>query len=162
MNLEAILFAVAAALAVASALLVVCQRSTVTSALFLVVNLGCVAVLLLLLGGQLLAAVQLITHAVAIALLFLLAITLLGPPVPARRFATGPAGVGLSFALAVLFVVALVRAVIALAGTGSSPPAPPGGLVRLLFTAYLYPIQITGVLLLVAMVGAVVLARRQS
>ena len=83
-----------------------------------------------------------------------------------RRFATGSVGVGLAFALAVLFVAALIRGVSSLAGAGAPLPVTvegfgsAGAIGRLLFTAYLYPFQITGVLLLVAMVGAVVLAKR--
>jgi len=166
MDLEAILFAVSAALAVISALLVVWQRSAVVSALFLVVNLGCVAIIFLILGGEFLAAVQVIVYAGAIMVLFLFVIMLLSPAMPERRFATGSFGVGLAFALAVLFVAALVRGVSSLAGAGAPLPVTVDGfgsageIGRLLFTAYLYPFQITGVLLLVAMVGAVVLAKK--
>jgi NADH-quinone oxidoreductase subunit J len=167
MSLEAILFAVAAVVGVISALAVVWQRNAVVSALFLVVNLGCVAILFLTLGGEFLAAVQVIVYAGAIMVLFLFVIMLLNPETPKRRFATGPAGAGLAFALGLLFVAALVRGVTALAASGQPLPAveegfgTAGSIGRLLFTDYLYPFQITGVLLLVAMVGAVVLAKRE-
>ncbi len=66
-----------------------------------------------------------------------------------------------------LFVAALVRGVSSLAGAGAPLPVTEdgfgsaGAIGELLFTTYLYPFQITGVLLLVAMVGAVVLAKRE-
>ena len=167
LTLETVLFAAAAAAAVVSALLVIWQRNAVISALFLVVNLGCVAVLFLTLGGEFLAAVQVIVYAGAIMVLFLFVIMLLNPVAAPRRFASAWGVTGLVFALAVLFVAALWRGIRALPGaTIPMAPAPEGfgsaaSLGELLFTAYLYPFEITGLLLLVAMVGAVVLARRE-
>ncbi len=167
MSLEAVLFAAAGLGAVLTALMVIWHRSAVISALFLVLNLGCVAVLFLLLGGEFLAAVQVIVYAGAIMVLFLFVIMLLNPDMPQRRFASGRAGIGLTFALAVLFVAALVRGVASLPGAGEPlPPVAEGfgsahSVGSLLFTAYLYPFEVTGVLLLVAMVGAVVLAKRE-
>ena len=168
MTLEAVLFAAAAAGAVVSALLMIWQKDAVISALFLVLNLGCVAVLFLILGGEFLAAVQVIVYAGAIMVLFLFVIMLLNPESPARRFAPGRVTIGLSFALGVLFVAALWRAIRALPGATKPLETPPDGfgsaasLGELLFTDYLYPFEVTGLLLLVAMVGAVVLARREA
>jgi len=165
---ETVLFSVAAAGAVASALLMIAQRNAVISALFLVVNLGFVAVLFLTLGGEFLAAIQVIVYAGAIMVLFLFVIMLLNPVVPTRRFTAGRSVIGLTFALAVLFVAALWRGIQALPGAVTPTPPPPEGfgsaasLGELLFTAYLYPVEITGLLLLVAMVGAVILARREE
>jgi NADH-quinone oxidoreductase subunit J len=167
MSLEAVLFTVAALGAALSALMVVWHRNAVLSALFLVLNLGCVAVLFLLLGGEFLAAVQVIVYAGAIMVLFLFVIMLLNPDTPQRRFASGPVLTGLTFALAVLFVAALVRGVLALPGATAPLPAVVEGFGSarsvggLLFTSYLYPFELTAVLLLVAMVGAVVLAKRE-
>ena len=168
LTFETVLFGVAGAGAVVSAILMIAQRNAVISALFLVVNLGCVAVLFLTLGGEFLAAMQVIIYAGAIMVLFLFVIMLLNPVVPARRFAQGGRVIGLTFALGVLFVAALWRGIRALPGAVTPlPPAPEGfasaaSLGELLFTAYLYPVEITGLLLLVAMVGAVVLARREE
>ncbi|MFQ5719219.1 MAG: NADH-quinone oxidoreductase subunit J [Acidobacteriota bacterium] len=166
LSLETVLFAGAAAGAVISALLVIWQRNPVVSALFLVANLGCVAVLFLTLGGEFLAAVQVIIYAGAIMVLFLFVIMLLNPEAQRRRFAAGPAVLGLTFALGLLFIAALWRAVAAMSSGAPALPEVPSGfgsagsLGRLLFTGYLYPVEVTGVLLLVSMVGAVVLARR--
>ncbi|MFQ5670555.1 MAG: NADH-quinone oxidoreductase subunit J [Acidobacteriota bacterium] len=167
MSLEALLFITAGLGGVLSALLVVWQRSAVVSALFLVLNLGCVAILFLALGGQFLAAVQVIIYAGAIMVLFLFVIMLLNPSRPGPRLAGGPAAIGLTFALGVLFVAALVRGILALPGSRAPLPATPddfgsaAAVGRLLFTGYLYPFQLVGVLLVVAMVGAVVLAKRE-
>jgi NADH-quinone oxidoreductase subunit J len=167
MSLETLLASVATVMALFSAVMVVWQRSAVISALFLVINLGSVAILFLTLGGEFLAAVQVIVYAGAIMVLFLFVIMLLNPAPPKKRFASGPVVTGLTFGLGVVFVAAMVRGVMSLAGAGEAMTAtgPGYGSTRsigeLLFTAYLYPFELTGVLLLVAMVGAVVLARRQ-
>lgn len=167
MSLETLLASLATVAALVSALLVIWQRNAVVSALFLVLNLGSVAILFLTLGGEFLAAVQVIVYAGAIMVLFLFVIMLLNPTPPKQRFASGPVLTGLTFGLGVVFVAALMRGVMSLAGAGQEMSAvgPGYGSTRsigeLLFTAYLYPFELTGVLLLVAMVGAVVLARRQ-
>jgi NADH-quinone oxidoreductase subunit J len=167
MSLDTIVVSVASIAAIFSALMVVWQRNTVISALFLVLNLGSVAILFLTLGGEFLAAVQVIVYAGAIMVLFLFVIMLLNPAPLKERFASGPVVTGLTFALGVLFVASLMRGVMSLAGRGGAMAAvgEEYGSTRstgeMLFTAYLYPFELAGVLLLVAMVGAVVLARRQ-
>jgi NADH-quinone oxidoreductase subunit J len=156
-------FIVVAALAVASALALILKRNPIHGALFLVVNLACVAVLYLSLGAEFLAAAQVIVYAGAIMVLFVFAIMVLIPgkeetgPDPRRpvRFLALPVG-------AVLFV----QLAMILSGRrpAPTPPAPAGGvesLGRLLFTDYLFPFELTSVLLLAAMVGVLVLARRR-
>jgi len=166
--METLLFLIAGLGALVTAVLVIWQRNPVLSALFLVLNLGCVAILFLILGGQFLAAVQVIVYAGAIMVLFLFVIMLLNPEMPRRRFASGRFGLGLTFALGVLFLAALARGVMALPGARDPLPVPgpdfgtAAGIGRLLFSAYLYPFELTAVLLLVAMVGAVVLARKET
>ncbi len=167
MGLETLLALVASVMALFSGAMVIWQKDAVISALFLVLNLGSVAILFLTLGGEFLAAVQVIVYAGAIMVLFLFVIMLLNPARPKLRFASGPAVTGLTFALGVVFVAALVRGVTSLARfeEGMATVGDDYGSARsigeLLFTAYLYPFELAGVLLLVAMVGAVVLARRQ-
>ncbi len=168
MSLDTILASGASIAAIFSALMVVWQRSAVISALFLVLNLGSVAILFLTLGGEFLAAVQVLVYAGAIMVLFLFVIMLLNPAPLKERFASGPVVTGLTFALGVLFVASLMRGVMSLAGAGGAMASVGEGygstrsVGELLFTAYLYPLELAGVLLLVAMVGAVVLARRQA
>jgi NADH-quinone oxidoreductase subunit J len=167
MTAAAALFLLAATGAVASALLVVWNRNPVLSALFLVLNLGCVAVLFLTLAGEFLAAVQVILYAGAIMVLFLFVIMLLRPDAAGPRFAAGRFVTGLVLGLAVLFGAAIVRAAGRLPGAGVVPPASAPGfgsaaaVGSVLFTEYLYPFEIASLLLLVAMVGAVVLAKRK-
>ena len=156
-------FVVVAALAVASALALVLKRNPIHGALFLVVNLACVAVFYLMLGAEFLAAAQVIVYAGAIMVLFVFAIMVLIPgkdetgPDPRRstRLLAVPIG-------AVLFVLLVV---ILSGRTATTTVTPPAGNVeslgRLLFTDYLFPFELTSVLLLAAMVGVLVLARRR-
>jgi NADH-quinone oxidoreductase subunit J len=158
-------FFILAAIAIGAALGLVVKQNAIHGALFLVVNLGAVAALYLMLGAEFLAAAQVIVYAGAIMVLFVFAIMVLIPgkeeagPDPRRavRLLALPVG-------ALLFIVL----VIVIAGRWSAPPAPgaPVGSVsavgRLLFTNYLFPFELTSVLLLAAMVGVLLLARRRA
>ena len=158
-------FLVVAALAVASALGLIVKRNPIHGALFLVINLACVAVLYLSLGAEFLAAAQVIVYAGAIMVLFVFAIMVLIPgkeetgPDPRRpvRLLALPVGIVLLAQLAMI---------LAKHDTPAPVPAAPGGgvesLGRLLFTDYLFPFELTSVLLLAAMVGVLVLARRRT
>jgi NADH-quinone oxidoreductase subunit J len=161
-----VVFAIVALVAVGSALGLVLRRNPIHGALFLVVNLGAIAVFYLMLGAEFLAAAQVIVYAGAIMVLFVFAIMVLIPgkeetgPDPRRRLRLWalPAG-GLLF-LQVLAWVLLSRGATPAAG----PPAPGGveAIGRLLFTDYLFPFELTSVLLLAAMVGVLLLARRRA
>jgi NADH-quinone oxidoreductase subunit J len=158
-------FFVLAAIATGAALGLVLRPNAIHGALFLVVNLGAVAGLYLMLGAEFLAAAQVIVYAGAIMVLFVFAIMVLIPgkeeagPDPRRavRLLALPVG-------ALLFILL----VIVIGGRGSAPPAPgaPVGSVsavgRMLFTSYLFPFELTSVLLLAAMVGVLLLARRRA
>ena len=154
-----------AAIAVASALGLILRPNAIHGALFLVVNLGSVAALYLTLGAEFLAAAQVIVYAGAIMVLFVFAIMVLIPgkeetgPDPRRgaRLVAVPVG-----------ALLLLLLVIAVGGRWSGPrgPAGPSGSAgavgRLLFTNYLFPFELTSVLLLAAMVGVLLLARRRT
>jgi NADH-quinone oxidoreductase subunit J len=157
-------FVAIAAITVGSALGLVLKRNPIHGALFLVVNLGSVAALYLTLGAQFLAAAQVIIYAGAIMVLFVFAIWVLIPgkeetgPDPRRawRLLALPAGA---------LLLALLGVVLAAGSRGRATPdgAAPGDVEtigRLLFTDYLFPFELTSVLLLAAMVGVLVLARR--
>ena len=157
-------FVIVAALAVASALGLVLRRNPIHGALFLVINLGCIAVLYLTLGAEFLAAAQIIVYAGAIMVLFVFAIMVLIPgkeetgPDPRRptRLLALPVG-------ALLFVQLLVILVARRSAPAPSPrPAGVESLAQFLFTDYLFPFELTSVLLLAAMVGVLVLARRKT
>jgi len=163
------LFAVFAVLLVASALGVILQRHPVRSALSLVTTLFLLAVVFIFLEAHLVALLQIVVYAGAIMVLFLFVIMLLNlqhEPVEGGR-------VGLKFAAAVagslfaLQVIWVARNKGGFAGAGMTGGVgenfgTTAALGEKLFTNYLLPFEITSVLLLVAMVGAVVLAKRQA
>jgi NADH-quinone oxidoreductase subunit J len=155
-------FGLIAVIVVGSALGLVLKRNPIHGALFLVVNLGGIAALYLTLGAEFLAAAQVIVYAGAIMVLFVFAIMVLIPgkdetgPDPRRRYRLLALPVGLAL-LAELLLITLRR------GGVPRGPGGPGGVEvigRLLFTAYLFPFELTSLLLLAAMVGVMLLARR--
>jgi len=157
-------FVIIALIALGSALGLVLKRNAIHGALFLVVNLGSVAALYLTLGAEFLAAAQVIVYAGAIMVLFVFAIMVLIPgkeetgPDPRRPWRLLALPVGGLLLVQVLAIVLSTR--------GPAPagvPAPGGveAIGRLLFTDYLFPFELTSVLLLAAMVGVLLLARRR-
>ena len=158
----AVSFGLIALIVVGSALGLVLKRNPIHGALFLVVNLGGIAALYLTLGAEFLAAAQVIVYAGAIMVLFIFAIMVLIPgkdetgPDPRRRYRLLAIPVGLAL-LAELTLIALSR------GAAPRGPGGPGGVEamgRLLFTDYVFPFELTSVLLLAAMVGVMLLAKR--
>jgi len=130
-----------------------------------VTNLGAIASLYLMLGAEFLAAAQVIVYAGAIMVLFVFAIMVLIP----GKEETGPDPRRVWRLLALPLGTALLLVLAVMAVTGRSPAAgrpPVGGNVetigRLLFTDYLFPFELTSVLLLAAMVGVLLLARRRA
>ena len=175
MTVEVVLFFFAAALALGGAVGVVLARNPVHCALLLVVTLVAVAIFFLLQEAQLVAAVQVIVYAGAIVVLFLFVIMLLGvdreeslrDPIPYQR----PAAVALgAILLAEIFVLAgRTWATGATSVRGSVRRRVDGQdlgniqrVARTLFTDFLWAFELTAVLLVIAVVGAVVLARRSG
>ena len=165
------LFVVASALALTGALGVVLARNPVHSALLLVTVLIAIAVLFVVQDAQLLAAVQVIVYAGAIVVLFLFVIMLLGvdevetlrDPVKIQR----PAAIALgAIALAeVLFLGGHHWATGAHATRGALHANGHDNIqsvAQSLFTTFLWPFEVTALLLVVAVVGGVVLARRSN
>ena len=158
-------FFIVALVATGSALGLVLRTNAIHGALFLVLNLGSIAALYLMLGAEFLAAAQVIVYAGAIMVLFVFAIMVLIPgkeetgPDPRRgvRLLAAPVG-PLLFLMLVFVMTARLR--------GAPGPGGPAGTVtavgRLLFTSYLFPFELTSVLLLAAMVGVLLLARRRA
>ena len=172
-----VLFFVFTAAALGGALGVVLSRNPVHSALYLVLTLLSVAVFFLLQDAQLVAAVQVIVYAGAIVVLFLFVIMLLGvdreesleDPIRLQR----PAAIvlGVIVLLEVLFLAGHEWATGARTGHGvglhgkladGSRPDNIRRVARVLFTDFLWPFEITAALLVVAVVGAIVLARRSG
>ncbi len=166
------LFYIFGAVAVVASLLVIAQRNPVYSVLLLIASFGALSGLYVLLDAPFVAVTQIIVYAGAIMVLFLFVVMLLNAPHeetehderihPLRR--PGPMRVGA--ALAAALVVELVWALTRSGGeTGAFPGASVSSvraLGRALFTDYAFPFEVTSVLILVAMVGAVVLAKRDS
>jgi NADH-quinone oxidoreductase subunit J len=174
-TVEAVVFFVAAALALGGAAGVVLARNPVHCALLLVVTLVAVAIFFLLQEAQLVAVVQIIVYAGAIVVLFLFVIMLLGvdreeslrDPIPYQR----PAAVALgAILLGEIFVLAgRTWATGAPSVRGSVRGRVDGQdlgnvqrVARVLFTDFLWAFELTAVLLVIAVVGAVVLARRSG
>lgn len=157
-------FAVIAVLAVGSALGLIVKKNPIHGALFLVVNLASVAALYLTLGAEFLAAAQVIVCAGAIMVLFVFAIMVLIPGKaetgvdPRRRVRL--AALPVAGVLVVLLVIVVGRAVVTTGPAGAPGDVETVG--RLLFTDYLFPFELTSVLLLAAMVGVLLLARRRA
>jgi NADH-quinone oxidoreductase subunit J len=164
-----VVFWIFAPISVGSAVMMLFQRNAVHAALLLIVNFFTLAVFFLLLGSPFLFAVQIIVYAGAIMVLFLFVIMLLGvdrgesltETIRGQRWLAIPLGVGL--ALEVFFAVRLGVGL----GRGAIPEidavAAEGSiraLARVLFTDYFFPFEVTSVLLIVAAIAAVVMARR--
>jgi len=170
MSVDLILFIVLALVAIAAAIGMLVSQNAVYSALFLVINFATVAVFYLLLGAPFIAMAQITVYAGAIMVLFLFVIMLLG----AERLAPGkvlpyqrPMAIGLAGVLVVeaayLMLVrnpsaAFINAPTETANTVDSLRE----LGMTLFNQYLLPFEITSILLLVAMIGAIVLTKQEK
>jgi NADH-quinone oxidoreductase subunit J len=158
-----VIFSVLAIIAVAAGVGVIAQRSAVKSALFLLVNFCCLAGLYILLNAQFLAMVQVIVYAGAIVVLFLFVVMLLGmeraeeSPDP-RRYQL-VAGV----LLGVLLLAGIIWALIpATSGTAAGPAASNVREIGMaLLTRFSIPFELASLVLLVAIIGALVLAKKR-
>ena len=158
-------------IAMVGGLLCITRRNPVGSALWLVVTLFALAAMYVLLDAQFIAALQVLVYAGAIMVLFLFVIMLLNLGRPGPSDIKGPVGVGVAALLAGTLLLQL-----RVLGQAAPPEAiqlPEGTMAALqqqgmvaavatpLFDAYLIPFEITSLLLLAAIVGAVVLAKRK-
>ena len=161
-----------AAVAVLSSLLVISQRNPIYSVLLLIASFGALSGLYVLLDAPFVAVIQIIVYAGAIMVLFLFVVMLLNAPHEDTSYDTirhplfRPGPMRLGAALAMVLAIELVWA---LNVRGGESGAFAGGatssvraLGRSLFTTYAFPFEVTSVLILVAMVGAVLLARREA
>ncbi|HET9908103.1 MAG TPA: NADH-quinone oxidoreductase subunit J [Anaerolineales bacterium] len=169
MTLDLILFLVLALIAVASALGMLLSRNAVYAALFLVLNFVTVAVFYLLLGAPFIAMAQITVYAGAIMVLFLFVIMLLGaeslPGISNWRNVWFPATLAaILFAEAAYLLIVKARP----AGDVLQPEAVVNTMENLrqlgtaLFSDYLLPFEIVSILLLVAMVGAIILTKKEK
>ncbi len=173
MKVEMFTFLVSAAICLGGALGVVLLRNTVHNALSLIATLFGIAVLFMSLGAYFLAAVQVIVYAGAIVVLFLFVIMLLGVD-KLERFQRDaivgqrPAALAVALAVLGLSVTALLSVGSQATGRSATLATPDAAtadinsLAKVLFTDYVFALEITSVLLTIAVVGAVVLARRSG
>ncbi|MEJ5345108.1 MAG: NADH-quinone oxidoreductase subunit J [Chloroflexus sp.] len=164
--MELILFLITALIAIVGAVAMLVSRNAVHSALFLLLNFAAIAVLFLLLNAPFLFAIQLTVYAGAIMVLFLFVVMLLG----AEKVEDTPDQIPWQQPLALLLGLALlvISVVVGLGGATNPPPesealaqfSDPQTLGALLFTDYLLPFEVTGFILLIAVIGVVVLNQR--
>jgi len=168
--IEIVLFAMFALTAISCALGVVFHKNPVHCALLLVAVLLSLSGLFIMLHAQFIAALQVIVYAGAIMVLFLFVLMLLS----FRRdedVLTPGAAKGFGFLFALIVLVELLWVALSPGGgeRGAQTPAAilsddfgsPAAIGRILYTTWLYPFEITSILLLVAVVGAVLLAKRK-
>ena len=169
MIVQAIMFYVFAALAVASGVLVVSSRNPVHSVLFLIAAFFNAAGLFVLIGAEFLAMILVIVYVGAVAVLFLFVVMMLD--IDFAQLRSGfvryfPIGALVGFILLVELVLVIGSWVVA---PGVPSPAAAGGvpltntraLGEILYTRYLFAFQAAGLILLVAMIGAIVLTLRR-
>ncbi len=165
--METILFIVLAATAVVSAALAISLRRALSCALALGVSFVAVSGLFALLHAPFVAVIQILVYAGAILVLVVFVIMLLNLPAGDPRLERVTRLRAALSAAVVAPIVPLVLVAVPAAARGASAEAPPegfggiGAVARSLFTDYLYPFEIVSLLLLVAMVAAVVLAKRR-
>ena len=166
--LEPVLFALFSVSAVVFAFNVVFRRNAVHCALHLVGVLLSLSGMFVLLNAQFIAAIQILIYAGAIMVLFLFVVMLLNVKGESSILTPGAAkGFGILFAL--LGLVELLWTVLSPAGESSGMPeavlpadfGSPAAIGRVLYTVWLFPFEVTSILLLIAVIGAVVLAKRK-
>ncbi|MDN2582647.1 NADH-quinone oxidoreductase subunit J [Aquibium sp. ELW1220] len=172
-GLEAIFFYVFAFIAVASAFMVIAARNPVHSVLYLILTFFNAAGLFLLTGAEFLAMILLVVYVGAVAVLFLFVVMMLDVDFAelkqgALQYAPIGALVGLILAAELIIVVGGYTLAPQLAGEITRPIPPPllrsntAALGDVLYTDFLFFFQIAGMVLLVAMIGAIVLTLRHK
>lgn len=169
MSLLFVLFFVFASIAVIGAILLIVAREPIHSALSLVMVMVALAALYLLLGAPFIAAVQIIVYAGAIMVLFVFVIMLLNAGVEERtnwskiaKFAGLPLGVFLLFELAHWLARSAIGKSIANGSEATNAAVSTRALSEMLFQKYLFPFEATSILILIAILGALVLAKKDD
>jgi len=170
--LEAIVFYALAAFILGFGVLVITARNTVHSVLFLVANFLCVAVLYVVLAAEFLAVIQVLVYAGGIVVLYLFVVMLVNlRAVPEAKLDPRRQS-RLGFLVATTLLVEVIAIIVYSANRPVAVPVttaadvPVSGNTEvvgwLLYTDYLIPFEVASVLLLVAMIGAILLARKEA
>ena len=166
MSFPVILFFICGALTVLGAILLIVAREPIHSALSLILVMVSLAILYLLLGAEFIAAVQIIVYAGAVMVLFVFVIMLLNAGVEERtswskmaKYAGMPLAIFLLLEIAHWVWRASVGAKVANAAVAAFSTE---GLAKELFRQYLFPFEATSILILIAILGALVLAKRST
>ena len=166
MSVELLVFFVLAALAVLGAVSLILQKHPIHSALSLIVVMVALAGLYLLLGAEFVAAVQIIVYGGAIMVLFIFVIMLLNAGIEEHTSISKLAGFpGYLFVLA---LAGFIAATIARSASAVQSTAQTGTIAStkdisgLIFKDFVYPFELTSFLILVAVLGAIVLAQREG
>ena len=169
MSIPFIMFLVCALLAVAGAVTLILAHEPIHSALALILVMMSLAVLYLLLGAPFIAAVQIIVYAGAIMVLFVFVIMLLNAGLEERtdfskiaKFAGVPLGFFLMLEIAHWLAHSEAGKAIANSPAANGEAASTNKLSLLLFQQYLFPFEATSILILIAILGALVLARKEE
>ena len=171
MVLDTVIFHICAIIAVGGAVMMILQRNPIASVLYMIVSLIAQAVLYVQLSALFVGALLIIVYAGAILVLFLFVIMILN--LRGERFEGERPKLGLAtkYGLVVIFfieVVIIVKQTVFFGSITQSPitVASDFGNVKpvaeLLFTKYLFPFELTSILLLVAIIGAVLMAKREK
>jgi NADH-quinone oxidoreductase subunit J len=168
MTFEQVVFFSLAAVAALSAVMMILQRNPVNSALYLILNFFCLAGLYLSLNAQFIAMVQVLVYAGAIMVLFLFVIMLLnlGDDKSLREHLGVRTYLGTGFSIGlVLELLYIFEYRSTSSALQQSPGAAEMGTVeyvgKVLFTKFLFPFEVTSLLLLAAIVGVVILAKKK-
>ena len=171
MIVQAIAFYVFAAVAIVSAVLVVANRNPVYSVLFLILTFFNAAGLFVLLGAEFLAMMLVVVYVGAVAVLFLFVVMMLDINFAELRkgvvrYAWIGAIVGIILVAEMIFVVSSGAMAPATSALSGGSPTPAGvtntqALGQILYTDYFYLFQAAGMVLLIAMIGAIVLTHRE-
>lgn len=168
MSLPVILFFAFALVAVAGAILLIVAREPIHSALSLILVMVALAALYLLLGAEFIAAVQIIVYAGAVMVLFVFVIMLLNAGVEERTnwsriapWAGIPLGIFLLLELAHVGAHSKIGLAVANGAGAPTEAANTLELSKSLFTTYLFPFEATSILILIAILGAMVLAKKE-
>jgi NADH-quinone oxidoreductase subunit J len=166
-TLEAILFYLFAVGGITSALLVITRRNPIISALWLIANFFCLAGIYLTLHAQFIAVIQILVYAGAIMVLFVFVIMLLNLG-DERRLRDGfswkkvvAGGLGFGVLMELIYIFLMQSGSSSIDLTRATNVGTVEAIGKQLFTRFLFPFEVTSLLLTAAIVGAIVLAKKK-